>query len=137
MTRHHWNCVYLFFQTLKSHLPCINIIDQQTITRSWKGCHRMTRLQPRKKKKSEKKINDSSQRGHNIYKWNFHNFQTPEFCPILKKIKIYPFEHWETVWSLLCQFKKQHELKALGRNFDKIGQTKVHFKSSGLLFFLW
>ena len=32
--------------------------------------------------------------------------------------------------------KKKKKLKALGRNFDKIGQTKVHFKSSGLLSFL-
>ena len=92
---------------------------------TWKGCHRMTRLQPREKKKSKKKLNDSSQRGHNIYKWNFHNFQTPEFCSTLKKNKSYPFEHWETVWSLLCQFKKIIWIKSSGQKFWQNWSNKL------------
>ena len=84
---HHCHCMYLFLQTLKSHLPYINVVDQQTITPK-KAVIEWQDYNPGRKRKV---INDSSQRGHNIYKWNFHNFQTPEFCPVLKKIKKLPF----------------------------------------------
>ena len=119
MTRRHWHCMYPFFQTLTSHLT-LNKYHGSTDNNSWKDCHRMTRLQPREKKKSEKKINNSSQRGYSIYKWNFHNFQTPECSSILhselpfwmlrdcmvclvpiQKIIIMHKKYWAEIWTKL------------------------------------
>ena len=79
----------------------MNIMDQQTTTPA-KTVKEWQDYNSKKKKSEKKKTNDSSQRGHNINKWNFHNFQTPEYTSCIKKIRSYPFECWETVWSVLC-----------------------------------
>ena len=136
MTRHHWHCMYPFFQTLTSHLT-LNEYHGSTDNNSWKDCHRTTRLQPRKKKKSEKKINGNSQRGHNIYKWNFCNFQTPEFCSILKKIKSYPFQYWETVIGLFCvNLKNNMNKKYWAEILTKLVKQKYISKVVVCYFFL-